>query len=46
MLLLRDDVLCGRLSAEAVQWARSFDWERSADAMLEMLKHAVKTAKS
>lgn len=40
MLLLRDDLLCSRLSAEAVQWARSFDWERSADAMLEVLHHA------
>ncbi len=41
MLLLRDDVLCNRLSEEAMRWARSFDWERSADAMLEMLKLAL-----
>lgn len=40
-LLLRDEALCTRLSVEAVQWARSFDWERSADAMLELLNHAI-----
>ena len=45
-LLLRDDTLCARLSTGAVQWARSFDWERSADAMLELLNHAVQEADS
>ena len=44
MLLLRDDLLCSRLSEEAMRWARSFDWERSADAMLAMLNHAVHKA--
>lgn len=41
ILLLRDDILCSRLSGEAIRWAKSFDWERSADAMLDMLKSAV-----
>ncbi len=43
LLLLRDDVLCSRLASEAMRWAKSFDWERSADAMLEMLQHAITT---
>ena len=46
MLLLRDDALCGRLSAEAVRWAGSFDWENSADAMLKILNHAAQRAKA
>lgn len=41
MLLLRDDALCSRLSGEAVQWAGSFDWERSADGMLALLDKAI-----
>jgi len=44
-LLLRDDALCSRLSGEAVRWAGSFDWERSADAMLDLLEHAIRDGK-
>ncbi len=40
-LLLRDENLRSRLSREAVEWSRTFDWEKSADAMLELLEHAV-----
>lgn len=38
LLLLRDDHLRQRLAAGALEWARSFDWERSADAMEELLE--------
>lgn len=40
-LLLRDENLRTQLSQEAVAWARTFDWEKSADAMLEILRGTV-----
>ncbi|MBI2618519.1 MAG: glycosyltransferase family 4 protein [Ignavibacteriales bacterium] len=38
LLLLRDDNLRSRLAAEALEWSRTFEWDSSADAMLEVLE--------
>ncbi len=39
--VITDSALRTRLSEGAVQWARQFDWEKSADAMEELLKRTV-----
>jgi len=41
LLLLRDAPLRQRLAAEALQWARSFRWEDSAEKMLQVLEQAI-----
>ena len=40
LLLLRDEHLRSRLSREALEWAGTFHWDRSADAMLDVLTGA------
>jgi len=42
LLLMRDGNLRARLSEEAVTWARQFDWEHSADAMLRFLESVMR----
>ncbi len=41
LLLMRDKKLRSRFSQEALRWAKSFDWNRSADSMLELLERVV-----
>lgn len=41
LLLLRDEHFRSRLSREAVVWSQNFDWDRSADAMLQVLNLAM-----
>lgn len=43
LLVLRDENLRSRLATEALAWARTFDWEASADKMIAVLDHARKT---
>lgn len=38
LLLLEDDILRDRMSKMAVDWARNFDWDKSAYQSLEILK--------
>jgi len=38
--LLADDELATRMSKAALDWSRSFDWERAADDMAEALEEA------
>ncbi|MCI0705981.1 MAG: glycosyltransferase family 4 protein [Ignavibacteriae bacterium] len=38
MLILRDERLRARLSREALSWARSFQWDDSAEKMLSVLE--------
>jgi glycosyltransferase involved in cell wall biosynthesis len=45
-LVLRDDVLRKRLADEAVTWAGSFTWERSAERMIEMMERAIRRKRS
>lgn len=41
LLVLRDQHLRERLRGEAITWARSFDWEESANKMMAVLEQAV-----
>jgi glycosyltransferase involved in cell wall biosynthesis len=41
LLLLRDEHLRKRLRAEAIEWARTFDWNDSAGKMLNVLEGAI-----
>lgn len=45
LLVLRDIHLRSRLSGQAVAWARQFDWEHSADAMLTLLESLIRERK-
>lgn len=38
--LLSDDALATRMSSAALEWSRSFDWDRAADDMAEALGEA------
>lgn len=38
LLLMRDRALRNRLAAGAVEWARTFNWDDSAEAMLKVLE--------
>jgi glycosyltransferase involved in cell wall biosynthesis len=46
LLVLRDEHLRSRLSQGALDFAQQFRWERSADAMMELLEDAVRTGNS
>ena len=41
-LVLRDAILRKRLADEALRWAATFTWERSADRMIELMERAVR----
>lgn len=41
-LVLRDDHLRNRMAEEALAWAASFSWDRSADTMLALMEQAVR----
>ncbi|MDG2051004.1 MAG: glycosyltransferase family 4 protein [Myxococcota bacterium] len=43
--LLDDDALALRMSQAALDWSRTFDWERSADDMAEALERAQSTSR-
>ncbi|OGU18568.1 MAG: hypothetical protein A2059_00410 [Ignavibacteria bacterium GWA2_55_25] len=43
LLVLRDQHLRTRLRGEALGWARSFDWEDSAEKMIAVLERAIAT---
>lgn len=45
LLVLRDTSLRSRLSSQAIAWARQFDWEHSADAMLTFLESVIRRRK-
>lgn len=42
--LLTDDALAGRLSAAALEWSRTFDWDEAADRMEAALERARRAA--
>jgi glycosyltransferase involved in cell wall biosynthesis len=39
--LLKDEELRGRLSRNAIEWSKNFDWDRTADQILTILKGTV-----
>lgn len=39
--IFTDDELRGRLSKGAFEWSRRFDWDRTADKMLDVLKNTI-----
>jgi glycosyltransferase involved in cell wall biosynthesis len=41
LLILRDEHLRNRLREEAIAWARSFNWDDSADKMIELLERTI-----
>jgi glycosyltransferase involved in cell wall biosynthesis len=45
LLVLRDDHLRERLRAEAIEWARTFDWKDSARKMVDVLEGAIAARK-
>jgi glycosyltransferase involved in cell wall biosynthesis len=45
LLVLRDDHLRNRLRAEAIKWARTFDWNDSARKMVDVLEGAIAARK-
>lgn len=46
LLLLRDRALRARLSAAALDWARQFTWDNSADAMTKLLEEQIARGKA
>ena len=41
LLVLRDENLRRRLRSEAILWARSFNWDDSADKMIDLMERVV-----
>jgi len=41
IMLLKDETLRARLSTSALQWSRNFDWDRTADQTLSILRSAI-----
>ena len=46
LLVLRDENLQTRLSRESIDWAHTFSWDSSADAMMRLLEKTVEGALS
>lgn len=46
LLLLRDRALRVRLSAAALEWARQFNWDNSADEMMKLLEDQIARRKA
>jgi glycosyltransferase involved in cell wall biosynthesis len=42
MWVLTDEELRSRLSKNAFEWSKRFDWDRTADKMLQVLKNTIK----
>jgi glycosyltransferase involved in cell wall biosynthesis len=45
LLVLRDDHLRRRLRTDAIEWARTFDWNESARKMIDVLERAIAARK-
>jgi glycosyltransferase involved in cell wall biosynthesis len=41
LLMLRDENLRSRLRSEAILWARSFNWDDSANKMIDLMERVV-----